>query len=195
MIKPFPLLAEGGLQERILQAIFRSLIDDHRIRIYSYTNRDSTLAAVEAFLFERPRERHIAVVLETGSDDPGAIQETLEEGSQRLLRTFPSGGRWHIALAVPTLAAWALIDDHVRQEYDKIRHDPNTASTPDERAKIERSNDYNLATKIGDWVAVEPFDLEALRKKSRQVRELCTFIENSLQPKPEPELITAADWF
>jgi hypothetical protein len=195
MTKPLPLLAEGQLQEYILQAIFHSLIDDQKIRTYSYWTRSSALAIAEAFLFERPRERHVAVVLETGSDDPEKIQESLEDGSWRLVRSFPSGERWHVALAIPNLEAWALIDDHIRQEYEKIRQDPSAASTPEERAKIDRSNYYNLATKIGDWVAVQPFDLEVLKKKSRQVRELCTFIEKSLQAKREPEPVTAADWF
>ena len=109
---------------------------------------------------------------------------------------FPiTGERWHVALAIPTIQKWALIDDHIRQEYEKIHQDPSTASTPEERAKIERSNFYNLAMKIGDWVAVQPFDLEALKRKSRQVRELCTFIEKSLQPKPKPEPVTAENWF
>jgi len=148
MTKPFPLLAEGQLQEYILQAIFRSLIVDQKIRTYSYTNRDSTLAVVEAFLFERPLERHIAVVLETGSNDPEKIQETLESGSWRLVRSFPSGKRWHVALAIPSLEAWALIDDHIRQEYEKIHQDPSTASTPEERAKIEQSNFYYLGRKV-----------------------------------------------
>ena len=90
-----------------------------------------------------------------------------------------------------------MIDDHIRQEYEKIRQDPATASTPEERAKIERSNYYTLATKIGDWVAAQPFGLETLKQESRPVRELCTFIEKSLQPKPKPQPVpvTAADWF
>ena len=103
--------------------------------------------------------------------------------------------RWHVALAVPDLKTWALIDDHIRQEYEKIRQDPATASTPEDRAKIERSNYYTLATKIGEWTADHPFDLEALKRKSRQVRELCTFIDKSWNPKPKPVLATAADWF
>ncbi len=102
-----------------------------------------------------------------------------------------------MALAIPSFQGWALIDEHIRQQYETIRMDSCTASTPEERAKIDQSNYYNLATKIGDWVAVQPFDLEALKHKSRQVRELCTFIEKSLQPKPkpEPEPVTAENWF
>jgi hypothetical protein len=88
-----------------------------------------------------------------------------------------------------------LIGDHVRQEYEKIRQDPGTSSTPEERAKLDRSNYYTLATKIGECVADHPFDLEILKQASRQVRELCTFIEKSINFKPEPEPVTAVDWF
>src|SRR5437899_1026280 len=139
MTKPLPLLAEDQLQEGFLQAIFRSLIDDQKIKTYSYSNRDSTVAVAEAFLIERPPERHIAVVLETGSDDPEKIRETNESGRWRLERASPSGERWHVALAIPDLKKWALIDDHVREEYEKIHKDPATVATPEERAKIERS--------------------------------------------------------
>ena len=68
MTKPFPLLAEGPLQEYILRAIFQSLIDGQRIRTYSYSNRDTALAAVEAFLFERPR-----IGTSRSSSKPGAM--------------------------------------------------------------------------------------------------------------------------
>jgi hypothetical protein len=111
------------------------------------------------------------------------------------VRCSPSGERWHVALAIPDLTAWALIDDHVRQEYEKIHQVPSPAATPEERAKIARTNYYNFAMKIRDWVAVQPFDLETLKQQSRQVRELCTFIEKSLHYKPEPVPATAADWF
>jgi hypothetical protein len=195
MIKPVPLLAEGTLQEYFLQALFRSLIDDQKIIIYSYWTRDSALATAEGFLLRRPPERHIAVVLETSSEDPERIRETQEIGRWRLVRGSPSGERWHVALAIPDLTAWALIDDHVRQEYEKIRQDPSSATSPEERAKIARTNYYNFALKIRDWVAVQPFDLETLKQRSRQVRELCTFIDKSLQPKPKPVPVTAADWF
>jgi hypothetical protein len=111
------------------------------------------------------------------------------------LHISSAGERWQVAVAVPDLRAWALIDDHIRQEYEKIRQDPATASTPEERAKIDQSNYRALATKIGDWTADHPFDLEKLKQNSRQVRELCTFIHKSLHPEPEPVLATAADWF
>jgi len=166
-----------------------------RSRLTRTSARDYALVIAEAFLIERPPERHIAVVLETGSDDPEKIRETHEAGRWRLIRTSPSGERWHVALAVPSLKKWALLDDHIRQEYEKIHQDPATASTPEERAKIERSNYYTLARTIGEWVAAQPFDLETLKQKSRQVRELCTFIEKSLQYEPEPVPVTAADWF
>lgn len=35
--------------------------------------------------------------------------------------------------------------------------------------------------------------MEKLKQECRQVRELCWFIDGSLQPKPES--VTAADWF
>jgi hypothetical protein len=195
MVKPLPLLAEGPLHEYFLQAIFRSLIDDQKILTDNGMNQGSTLAGAEAFLLTHPPERHIAVVLETGSETPEKIRETHEIGRWRFERIDPSGEQWHVALAIPDLTAWALIDDHVRQEYEKIRQDPGTAATPEERAKIARRNYYNFAMKIRDWVAVHPFDLETLKQRSRQVRELCTFIDKSLQPKPKPVPVTAADWF
>jgi hypothetical protein len=195
MTEPVPLLAEGLLQEYFLQAIFRSLIDDQKIRTDNGSNRDSTLAGAEGFLLMGPPDGHIAVVLETGSEDPEKIRETDEDGRWRLERSFPSGRRWKVALAIPDLTAWALIDDHVRQEYEKIRQDPNTASTPEERAKIEQLNYYKFGMQIRDWVAVQPFDLETLKQRSRQVRELCTFIEESLHYKPKRVPATAAEWF
>jgi hypothetical protein len=197
LVRPLPLFATGIRQEQYLKAIFRSLIDDQKIKVHNYSTDDSALVTAETFLLSHP-DRYVAVVLETWIEDPEKIRETYyESGCRRMERSFLSGEHWHIALAIPTLKEWALIDDHVRQEYEKIRQDPATAPTPEERAKIERSNYYTLATKIGDWVTAQPFDLETLKQESRQVRELCTFIEKSLQPKPKPQPVpvTAADWF
>jgi hypothetical protein len=197
MEKPIPLLATGIRQEQYLRAIFQTLIDDQKIKVHNYSTDDSALVTAETFLLRHP-DRYVAIVLETWSDDPEKIRETYyENGCRRMDRSLLSRDHWHIALAIPNLKAWALIDDHIGQEYEKIRQDSNTASTPEERAKIERSNYFTLAIKIGEWVSQQPFDLETLKQQSRQVRELCTFIEKSLQPKPKPQTVpvTAADWF
>jgi hypothetical protein len=196
MAKPVLLFAVGFLQEKCLQAIFRSLIDDQQIEMTCHSNEDSAAITAGGFVASHP-DRYTAVVLETGSEESEKIREAYETACWRVRSFYPSREQWHVAVAIPSVQKWALIDEHIRQEYEKIRQDPSTASTPEERAKLELSNLYNLATNIGDWVAVKPFDLEALKKQSRQVRELCTFIEKSLQPKPksEPEPITAETWF
>jgi hypothetical protein len=194
MVKPLALLAEGRLQERFLEAIFRPLIDDHKIKTYS--TPDATLAIAEAFLIERP-DRHIAVVLESQSDHPEDIRENYDGACRRLSRTSPSGEFWHVALAIPSLLEWVLIDDHIRQEYERIRQDPATAVNFEDRRMIEKTNYFALASRIDQVVATHPFDLDKLKHISRQVRELCQFIDKSLQPepKPEPVLATVADWF
>jgi hypothetical protein len=194
MVKPVIVFTVGFLQERVLRAIFRSLLDDQQIEMESHSTEDSAAITAGSFVARHP-DRYAAVVLETASDEPERIRETYETGCWRVASFYPSRDQWHVALAIPSIQKWALIDDHVRQEYEKIRQDSCTASTPEERAKIDQSNLYNLAMKIGDWVAEQPFDLEALKQKSRQVRELCTFIEKSLHPKPEPEPVTAENWF
>lgn len=195
MNEPVLLQTDGRLQEYFLQAIFRNLRDEQKTEIDSTWTRDAALASAEGFLLTRPREQHLAVVLETGSEDPEKIRETHEIGRRRLVRSFPSGERWHVALAVPDLRAWALIDDRIRAHYETIRQDPNTSSSPQERAKIEGMNYYTLAMQIRDWVNDQPFDLETLTRRSRQVRELCTFIEKSWQYQPKPIPATAAEWF
>ncbi len=189
-----PILTAGVSEEHcLLSAILKSLIDDDKIRVGNYFLEDSALSSAWTFLLLNP-DRHIAVVLETWTEDPQKIRELHESSCLRIERNAPSSdGRWHMALAIPNLKAWALVDDHVRQEYEKIHHPPAADSTPEERAKIERSNLRMLALKIGEWTAKRPFDLAALKRESRQVRELCTFIEESLQPRPVPA--TAKDWF
>ncbi len=195
MVKPPLILTTGIPQESYLRAIFRSLIDDRKVRLDKFFTDDSVIAATWSFLSRNP-DLHIVVVFETESEDPEKIRDVYEAACRRIERNISSAGeRWHIALAVPNLMAWALLDDHVLQEYKKIHQDPATASTPEDREKIERSNYRALATKIGEWTADHPFDLEKLKQKSRQARELCTFIDKSLHPEPEPVLATAADWF
>jgi hypothetical protein len=196
VVNLLPILTTGISQEHfLLTAIFKSLVDEDKVRIGNYFLDDSALVAAWTFLLLNP-DRHIAVVLETWSEDPEKIREVYESSCRRIESNAPSsGGRWHVALAVPNLKAWALIDDHIRQEYEKIHQDFATASTPEDREKIERSNCRMLALEIGEWTADHPFDLEKLKQKSRQVRELCTFIDKSLHPEPEPVLATVADWF
>jgi hypothetical protein len=196
VVNPLPILTAGICQEHhLLAAIFKGLIDDGNVTIDNYFLDDSALASAWTFLLVNP-DPHIAVVLETWSEDPEKIRELYESSCRRIELNVPSSSeRWHIALAIPDLKAWALVDDHVREEYERIHQDPGNASTPEDRAKIERSNLRTLASRIGEWTADHPFDLEKLKQESRQVRELCTFIQKSLHPEPKPVLATAADWF
>jgi hypothetical protein len=209
---PIPLLVEGRPQRQFVDAIFQELIQAGMIRTVSYHNRDSALGVAESFLLRNP-DRFVAIVLETRATEPWKISEFDLAVRRRVLKFIPNDNLWHIAMAVPDLKAWALIDDHIRHEYEKIHQDPATASTCEDRVRIELSKDpatastcedrvrielsnYTaLASKLGEWVAAQAFDLDALKQKSRQVRELCAFIEKSLRHQPEPAPITTADWF
>lgn len=195
-MNPLPIHATGIHPERYLKAIFRSLLDQGRVRVDNYYGDDSALVAAETIMLRHP-ERHVAVVLETWSEDPEKIREIYYDiGRRRLERSSLSDAQWQLALAVPNLLAWALADDRIRVEFERIRQDASPLSAPEERARIDRVNYRALAEKIGEWTADRPFDLEKLKAASRQVRELCAFIERShQQPEPEPVLSTTADWF
>jgi hypothetical protein len=193
---PLPLLATGHSQHRYLEAIFQSFIKDGVLQVYTYVGQDSALAIAETFPYERPG-RHIAIVLETESDDPDRIRKIYGEAHRRLSRTSPTGELWHVALAIPDLKEWALVDDRIRQEYEKIRQDTATKVRPEQHEKSERWIYIDFSARILSLVEAQPFDLDSLKQKSRQVRELCTFIEKSLlpRPKPKPVPVTAADCF
>jgi hypothetical protein len=193
---PLPLLATGLSQQSYLEAIFHSFISDGVLQVYSYHGPDAALAIAETFPYERPN-RHIAIVLETEADDPNRIRKIYEEAHRRLYRTSPTKELWHVALAVPDLTEWALVDDRIRQEYEKIRQDTATKVPPDQHEQTKLWNYVGLSAKILSLVEAQPFDLDSLKQKSRQVRDLCTFIEKSLlpRPKPKPLPVTAADWF
>ena len=184
-----PLLAVNLPQQRYLEAIFEELVRAGKVKIDSRLFRDSTLAAAEAFLLRYP-DRYVAIVLETNSTDLDVITEFDASTRRRLSLTDPSGDRWHLALAIPRLDAWALVDDHIREEVEQagIWKDPETASL-----QIDRQNYLSLAARIGSFVQSHPFDLEALKQKSRQCRELCEFIERSLMPATVPA--SASEWF
>jgi hypothetical protein len=193
---PLPLLATGLSQQSYLEAIFQSFIKDEVLQVYSYYGQDAALAIAETFPYERPG-RHIAIVLQTESHDPDRIRTIYEEACRRLYRTCPTGELWHVALAIPDLREWALVDARIRQEYEKIRQDTATKVPPEQHDKTDLWNYVGLSAQILSLVEVQPFDLDSLKQKSRQVRELCTFIEKSLLPKPKPKPVpvTAADWF
>jgi hypothetical protein len=189
-----PLLAENLPQQRYLEAIFHEFASAGKVKVHSRRGRDSTLAAAESYLLEYP-DRYVAIVLETNSTDLDAIMEFDASTRRRLSLTEPSGARWHLALAIPRLDAWALVDDHIRDAVERsgIWQDPETASLPKDRQNIENSNYLNLAARIGSFVQEQAFDLEALKQKSRQCRELCEFIERSLMPATVPA--SASEWF
>jgi hypothetical protein len=189
-----PLLTVSLPQQRYLEAIFQPLIRAEKVKIDSRLYRDSTLAAAESFLLRYP-DRHIAIVLETKSIELDDIMEFDASTRRRLSRTNPSGDRWHLALAIPRLDAWALVDDHIREEVEQagIWQDPETATLQKDRQQIENANYLNLAERIGSFVQAHPFDLETLKHKSRQCRELCEFIERSLMPATVPA--SASEWF
>ncbi len=192
MANLLPVLTAGICQEHYLLTAILQRFND-KVRVGNYVLEDSTLASAWTFLLLNP-DRPIAVVLETWSEDPERIREIDDESRRRIESNVPSSSdRWHLALAIPTLKAWALVDDHVREEYEKIHQHPELTSDSEERARIERDNLRMLAARIGDWTADRPFDLDKLKAKSRQARELCAFIEESWKPKPVP--VTTADWF
>ena len=134
-------------------------------------------------------------MLETNSTDLDDIMEIDASTRRRLSRTDPSGDRWHLALAIPRLDAWALVDNHIPDTIQQagIWQDPESAILPSDRQKIENANYLSLAARIGSFVQSHPFDLEALKQKSRQCRELCEFIERSLMPATVPA--SASEWF
>jgi hypothetical protein len=194
-MKPPLILGVGFYSEFYLKAIFRSLIDDRKIVVDKQFTDDAVAARAWGVLIRRP-DVHVAIVLETCSEDPEKIREVYGDCRRRIQGNIAyEEERWHVAVAVPDLMAWALTDDFLRQEYEKIRQDPATASTPEDRERIAVSNYNTLASKLVEWTVDHPFDLEGLKRQSRQVRELCTFIDVSWNPKPKPVLATAADWF
>jgi hypothetical protein len=189
-----PLLAVGLPRQRYLEAIFQELVRAGKVKIDSRLFRDSTLAAAEAFLLRYP-DRYAAIVLETDSTDLDDIRELDASTRRRLSLTDPSGDRCHLALAIPRLDAWALLDDHIRDGIQQagIWQDPESAILLKDRQTIENANYLSLAARIGSFVQSHPFDLEALMQKSRQCRELCEFIERSLMPATVPA--SASEWF
>ena len=119
-----------------------------------------------------------------GSHDPERSGKPHESGGRRLVRTSHRVNRLARRSGHPQPQDMGLD----RRPYPAgIREDPpgseHSARLPRIERKSNESNYYIMATKIGEWVEIQPFDLEALKQKSRQVRELCTFIEESLQPE------------
>ena len=186
------LLVENFPQQRFAEAIFQDKIESKAIRVFKFFTLGTTLGAAESSLLSHP-DRPVAVLLETQSQDVQIIRDLDETAKNRLIRVSPARERWHVALAIPRLDAWALTDDHIRQEYDKIRQDPASATDEKGREAIERNNYLNLAARMSSFVQDRPFDLENLKRKSRQCRELCEFIERSFEPVTVPT--TTADWF
>ncbi len=137
MGKPLLIATTGFSQEYCVRAIFGSLIDDRRVKTDKFFTLDSVTNAAGSFM-RRNLDLHVAVVLDTNSEDPQEIRELYESACRQIkLEIAWAPERWHVAVAVPDMMAWALLDDHVRQEYEKIRQDPataSTASTPEERA-------------------------------------------------------------
>src|SRR5206468_1078021 len=132
MSGPIPLLAEDRPQHQLVDAIFQELIQAGMVRTHSYSNQDSTLSVAESFLLRNP-DRFVAIVLETRTAEPWEISEFDLAVRRRVLKFVPMETHWQMALAIPNLKAWALIDDHVRHEYEKIHQDPATAGTCEER--------------------------------------------------------------
>lgn len=195
VVKPPLILTTGFYQDLYVRAIFRNLIEGRRIVVDKQFSDDAVTAAAWTILLRHP-DVHVAIVLEPGSEDLAKIQEVYEYGCRKIRNNIAyEEERWHVSVAVPDLKAWALKDEFIRQEYEKIHQDPATASTSEDLHKIEFSNYGTLATKLVEWTVDHPFDLEGLKRQSRQVRELCTFIDESWNPKPKPVLATVADWF
>ena len=194
MVKPVIVFTVGFLQEKYLRAIFRSLIDDQQIEMDSHSTEDSA-AVTAGHSYRGIRIGTSAVVLETRSEEGDKIRETYETGCWRV-GSFPhpaNNGTSHW----PSPASEMGLD---RRPYPAgVREDPPGPEYGlDSRGYGRRSNNRISTTwprrSATGWRS-NPSTWKPLSEKAGQVRELCTFIEKSSQPKPEPEPVTAENWF
>ncbi len=83
MGKPLLIATTGFSQEHCLRAIFRSLIDDRRVKTDKFFTLDSVAVDAGSFMRENP-DLHVAVVLDTNSEDPQKIRELYESACRQI---------------------------------------------------------------------------------------------------------------
>ena len=167
---------EDRAEQHFLEAIFAESIASGIVTVRSGLGRSPAISFVQSSLFEHP-ERPVALVLNTETEDLSEILAQRGTVSRILARASSSG--WHLALAIPKLNAWAKIDPRIAAAF--------------EADEATREDYYAQASRIRDLTRRRPFDVEALRAKSREFRKLEDFIQRCQEPEVIPK--SAADLF
>jgi hypothetical protein len=166
------MFGQGPEADRFLRAIFPDQITSGLIHL-STPYASGALTWAQGSLLMHP-ERPVALVLCSETEDRRAII-TMKDAAQRVLASGKPTG-WHVAMAVPRLDAWVMVDPRIREafEADELTRDPQ--------------NYYGRSLKIGELTKDKPFDVALLRQESAEFQGLEEFLERQLRaPKVKPK--------
>lgn len=164
------LLVENLPDQRIVEGILKQEIDEHHVHIDRGWDSSTVVSIAEFSLLEHP-ERPVAVIINTKTSEPAEIEDEFRGPVRRILsRAAPQG--WHAAFAVPRLDEWAMADDRIRNEFERVEAQRGDNSYPDR------------AVRFAALVNQEPFDREALCQSCEEARELFKFIKQTFAATP-----------
>jgi len=153
------LVAEDGDAMWLLASLLETPYEGVPVRILAGYGQSSSIAVAQGQLIDYP-DRGLALVFNTATDDPDEVEAQRIQLSRLLAATSPTG--WHIALAVPDLAAWAGAEPQLR-----------TALEVDPALRT----DFRRLTKLVTQVrASGEFDFQAVRGLCPEYRGLEEFI-------------------
>jgi len=164
-ITVIPLIVENLPDERFVEGIFKPEIEAGLVSVHARYTASGAVSLAQSSLLEHP-DRPIAVILNTGTDDPNEIEQEYRGPVQRIL-SRTAGRSWHAAFAIPGLDVWAAADPRIREalERDEAEHGKSTCA--------ERSRRFE------ELVKEQPFDREALCRANDEARGLIEFIERT----------------
>src|SRR5262249_49494743 len=113
------IIADSRTDQRFLEAILKERLAAEQLEVCAAGMSGGSGYAIHSL--REPPDRLLGLVQNTNTETSGEIR-SLRASLHRLL-TDTSPFNWHVALAVPRLDAWAMVDPRVKEVFDA---DPET---------------------------------------------------------------------
>jgi len=157
------LFVENRAEELTARGMFADLVSNNRLMVKMCWTSSSAISLAEAWLLTTA-DAYVALALNCSADaDPREFRTPIEN----ILSRAASRQRWHVALAIPDMAAWAQLDTKFVAWLKSV----HPSETPPTKADV--------AVQFSRWAAQpdNSFDRDEASESDEEFAALNRFIE------------------
>ena len=137
-----------------------ALLQPYAVEVIATTTTSSAISKAMGSLLDHP-ERPVAVLLDAPSESSREIAEERATIKRLLARAAPEG--WYVAIAVPRLDAWLMMDPRIKQDFEAYLQG--------------KASYHDRAMRIGELTRHQPFDASELYRTNEDFKGLVEFLQ------------------